>query len=138
MSLVPERVEDLKSWQEARNLVEIVSRLTTKEASGWDRGLVRDLRAGAVVSMSYIAEAHRQPAPPDKRRSLDSALRSCKEVQSLLCVALDHAYLQRDEFDEAFRQAEVVSDLLKVALNYLPRQGDRKSSPSPKRSQGIQ
>ena len=135
--MVPEQVEDLKSWQEARNLVEIISRLTTREASSGDRGLVRDLQAAAVVSMSHIAGAHGQYAIADKRRSFDSALRACKEVQSLLYVALDHAYLDRAEFDEAFRQAEVVSDLLKVSLKYLPRQSGRQSSPNVEGSKGI-
>ncbi len=50
-----ERFEDLKSWQEARKLVQIVYRLTRNEAFNMDRGLVWQMQEAAVSSMGNIA-----------------------------------------------------------------------------------
>ena len=80
-------------------------------------------------------EAHGRFSFEDKRRLLDIALGSCKEVQSHLYVALDQAYVRQAEFDEAYRQADVVSQLINGSINNLDRQIVRRSSgkPEPRR-----
>ena len=123
-----ERFEDLKSWQEARILVQIIYRLTQKEAFKGDRALTWQIRDAAVSSMGNIAEAHGRYSFEDKRRLLDVALGSCKEIQSHLYVALDQAYANRDEFDRAYRQADVVGQLINGAVNNLDRQIANRSS----------
>ncbi len=50
-----ERFEDLKSWQEARNLVRMVYQLTKKQAFGRDIGLTRQIQTASVSSMGNIA-----------------------------------------------------------------------------------
>lgn len=124
--MVQERVEDQKSWQAARAVVWLIEGLTGKEPVKEDQALIRDLRAATASCVENIAQAHERHARADKRGFLDVALRSCKEVQSHLCVALDHAYLARDEFEQADRQAGMVADLLRLALASLNRQGDRR------------
>ncbi len=98
-----ERFEDLKSWQEARKLVQIVYRLTKKEHFREDRALVWQICDAAVSSMGNIGEAHGRYSFEDKRRLLDVSLGSCKELQSHLYVAIDQAYVTQAEFDEAYR-----------------------------------
>jgi four helix bundle protein len=106
------RFEDLKAWQEARKLVQIIYRLTKQKGFDADRDLRWQLQDAAVSSMGNIAEAHGRYSFEDKRRILDISLGSCKEVQSHLYAALDQAYFVQPDFDEAYRQAEVVAQLL--------------------------
>ncbi len=117
-----ERFEDLNSWQEARRLMQIVYRLTQKDRFKEDRTLTWQLRDAAVSTMGNIAEAHGRYSFEDKRRLLDISLGSCKEIQSHLYVALDQAYVCREEFDEAYRQTDVVGQLINGAVNNLDRQ----------------
>jgi len=122
-----ERFEDLKSWQEARKLMQIVYRLTQHETFKQDKALTWQIRDAAVSSMGNIAEAHGRYSFEDKRRLLDVSLGSCKEIQSHLYVALDQTYVDRTEFDEAYRQADVVGQLINGTINNLDRQITRRS-----------
>jgi len=67
-------------------------------------------------------EAHGRYSFEEKRRFLDISLGSCKEVQSHLYVALDLAYVGKQEFEETYHQAEVVARLITGALDNLDRQ----------------
>jgi four helix bundle protein len=117
-----ERFEDLKSWQEARRLMQIVYRLTQKDRFKEDRALTWQMRDAAVSTMGNIAEAHGRYSFEDKRRLLDISLGSCKEIQSHSYVALDQAYTDREEFEEAYHQADAVGQLINGAVNNLDRQ----------------
>jgi len=130
-----ERFEDLKSWQEARRLVQIVYSLTSQEAFRRDRGLSWQIQEAAVSTMSNIAEAHGRFSFEDKRRLLDISLGSCRELQSHLYVALDQGYVVQKEFEEAYRQADVVAQLVNGSVDNLDRQIVRRSdnAPGPRR-----
>ncbi len=112
-----ERFEELKSWQEARKLVQNISRLTRGEGFKNDRALGWQMQSAGVSAMGNIAEAHGRYSFEDKRRFLDISLGSCKEVQSHLYVAVDLGFIERKQFDEAYRQAEVVAQLVTGSLN---------------------
>ncbi len=120
--MVIERFEDLNSWQEARKLVQIVYRLTRNEAFKTDRALVWQAQEAAVSSMGNIAESHGRYSFEDKRRFLDIALGSSREVQSHMYVALDQQYIGQDEFDEAYKQAELVATLVSGSIKNLDQQ----------------
>ena len=117
-----ERFEDLKSWPEARRLMQIVYRLTNNDRFKGDRALTWQLRDAAVSTMGNIAEAHGRYSFEDKRRLFDISLGSCKEIQSHLYVALDQAYICHEEFEETFRQTDVAGQLINGAVNNLDRQ----------------
>lgn len=117
-----ERFEDLKSWQEARKLVQMVFRLTANVRFREVRSLRWQLQEAAVSSMGNIAESHGRYSFEDKRRLLDIALGSCREVQSHLYVSLDQSLVIQQEFEAAYRQADVISQLLNGSVNNLDRQ----------------
>ena len=117
-----ERFEDLKSWQEARRLTQVIYRLTDGERFRGDRGLRWQIQDAAVSSMGNIAEAHGRYSFEDKRRFLDIALGSSREAQSHLYVALDRRYIDQRQFDEAYRQAELVASLIGGAIKNLDAQ----------------
>jgi four helix bundle protein len=117
-----ERFQDLKSWQEARKLVQIIYRMTRNEAFKSDRALGWQLEAAAVSTMGNIAEGHGRYSFEDKRRFLDISLGSCKEVQSHLYVALDQTFIAKSEFEEAYGQSEIVAQLVTGSSNNLELQ----------------
>lgn len=120
-------------WQEARELTQIVYRLTRKECFDRDRELKWQLQGAADSSMGNIAEAHGRYSFENKRRFLDISLGSRKEVHSHFYVVVDQAYLTQAEFDEAYRQAEVVAQKLMGTLvnldNQIAERGPRRSGP---------
>ncbi len=117
-----ERFEELKSWQEARTLNQMVGRFIDKPAFARNRRLGWHIEEAAASIMSNIAEAHGRYSFEDKRRILDIAMGSCKEAQSRLYAALDRRYIVQEEFDQAYEQADTVSQLLGGALQNLDRQ----------------
>jgi four helix bundle protein len=131
-----ERFEDLKNWQEARTLARVIYQLTERK-SFRSRGLAWQLQDAAGSCMGNIAEAHGRYSFEDKRRFLDVALGSCKELQSHLYIALDGAYILQSEFDDTYRQADTVGRLINGALNNLDFQIANRSAaqPGPRRRQ---
>ncbi len=121
-----ERFEELKSWQEAQKLVQLIYRLTRSGAFKNDRALRWQVQAAAVSAMGNIAEGHGRYSFEDKRRFLDISLGSCKEVQSHLYVALDQDFINNTEFNEAYRQAEIIAQLVSGSLNNLELQISRR------------
>ena len=118
-----ERFEELKSWQEARTLNQMVGRFIDTPAFARNRRLGWQIEEAAASIMSNIAEAHGRYSFEDKRRILDIAMGSCKEVQSRLYAALDRRYIVvQEEFDQAYEQGDIVSQLLGGALQNLDRQ----------------
>lgn len=126
-----ERFEDLITWQEARNLEQSIYRLTQRELFRQDRGLVWQIQEAAVSPMGLVAEAHGRYSSEDKRRLLDIALGSCREVQSHLNVALDRSYITKDDFEQPYGQADRVTKLINGQVNNLDRQIARRSPESP-------
>jgi four helix bundle protein len=122
-----ERFEDLRSWQEARKLVQMVFRMTANESFREVRSLKWQLQEAAVSSMGNVAEAHGRYSFEDKRRLLDIALGSCRELLSHLYVAFDQSFVTQQEFEAAYRQADVVSQLVNGSINNLDRQIARRT-----------
>jgi four helix bundle protein len=123
-----ERFEDLRSWQEARKLTQIVYRITKKQVFARDRGLAWQLQEAAVSSMGNIAESHGRYSFEDKRRFLDIGLGSSREAQSHMYVALDQEYVEETEFKEAYEQAELVAQLVSGSIKNLDQQIAKRSS----------
>ncbi len=110
MTLV-KRFEDLRAWQEARRLTTEVYRLTTQGQFARDFGLRDQLQRAAVSVMANIAEGFDCESPAEFARFLEIARRSTVEVQSLLYVALDVGYLDKETFNEFYALAKKVKAL---------------------------
>src|SRR5574341_433559 len=123
-----ERFEDLKSWQEARKLQQIVYRRTRQDSFRNDRNLTWQLRDAAVAAMGNIAESHGRYSFEDKRRFLDVAMVSCREVQSHMYVAIDQRYVDEREFQETYDQAELVAQLLAGSIKNLDEKIGRRAA----------
>ena len=114
-----ERFEDLDCWKQARILTRLVYRLC--ENGGLNRdGRLRDQLTGPSVSvMNNMAEGFGNQSNAEFKRFLTYARRSVSEVQSCLYVALDHQFVNQEEFQKTYVQAETTSKIIDGFLRYL-------------------
>ena len=124
------RFEDIEAWQLARELTRMVYRLTKKQAFGKDYGLKRQIQEAAGSSMHNIAEGFDSETNAEFIRFLRYAKRSCTEVQSELYVALDEAYISRDEFDDTYEKARRTRAAIRGFINYPDRSKCRRENPT--------
>lgn len=92
-----EKFEDLRVWQEARQLVvRIYSAFGDGTPAGRDFGFRDQIRRASVSVMSNIAEGFERCSTTEFARFLDIAKGSSGEVRSLLWVAEDLGYMTPD------------------------------------------
>src|SRR4030066_240678 len=100
-----ERFEELKSWQKARQLTNIIYSLTDHPNFAKDFQLRNQIRNAAGSVMHNIAEGFDAGSNPEFIRFLKISRRSASEVQSELYLALDRSYINQDELNLAYSLA---------------------------------
>ena len=120
-----ERFEDIKAWQEARNLVKMIYILTNKERFSKDFGMRDQIRRAAVSAMTNIAEGFDFDSNIEFARFLGFARRSAVEVQSLLYAALDVDYIDQAEFELHYEQARKTKALIGGFKHSLKKKSSR-------------
>jgi four helix bundle protein len=122
-----ERFEELECWKEARILVKMVyDAIHSNGRFERDYGLRGQVTDAAVSSMSNIAEGFSRHSNKEFAQFLFISKGSVSEVQSILYVALDQTYINRDSFKGIYSQAEKVSKLTSGLINYLLKRGKNK------------
>ncbi len=104
-----QRFEDIRAWQEARQLVRQVYKMSNAGKFARDFGLRDQIQRAAVSVMTNIAEGFGARSNPSFRQFLTFAQRSALEVQSLLYVALDVNYITREQFRSTYAQVERIA-----------------------------
>jgi four helix bundle protein len=102
------RFEDLKVWQEARELSKQVYELSRSPAFCADRALVDQIRRAAVSVMNNVAEGFDSGSQTEFRKFLRYAIRSTSEVQSCLYVTKDQNYISETEFRTVYTAAVLI------------------------------
>jgi four helix bundle protein len=121
------KFEDLECWKEARILVNMVyDAIHSNGRFERDFGLRGQMTDAAVSSMSNIAEGFSRHSNKEFAQVLFISKGSVSEVQSILYVALDQTYINRDSFHGIYAQAEKVSKLTSDLINYLLKTGKNK------------
>lgn len=100
------RFEEIKAWQEARELAKLVYSITAVGAFAKDFGLRDQMRRAAVSVGSNIAEGFARNGNKEFAKFLLIAKGSATEVQSQAYVALDLGYMAQDAFAEIYDKAE--------------------------------
>ena len=114
------RFEDLKCWQEARILVNMVYEAIRKSPEFQkDFRLVGQITDAAVSSMSNIAEGFSRRSNKEFVQFLFVSKSSATEAQSEAYVALDQKYISNDVFKQIYNQAEKVSRMDSGFITYL-------------------
>jgi four helix bundle protein len=114
-----ERFEDLIAWQKARELTKRIYEVTREGPFSRDFSLRDQIRDASVSTMSNIAEGFERRGDREFDRFLSIAKGSVGEARSQLYVALDTAFLTRQQFDELKARAEEVSRLIAGLMGYL-------------------
>ena len=111
--------EDLDCWQEARLLVRKIYDATRDGNIKKDLRFVGQLQASATSAMANIAEGFTRRSDKEFIQFLYIAMASTAEVQSHLYVALDQAYISKDQFDDIYKQADKTGKMISNLIKYL-------------------
>ena len=114
-----ERFEDLKTWQLARELCQIIHKLTLKDQFSRDFKLVGQIKSSSGSIMDNIAEGFERDGNKEFIQFLSISKGSCGETRSQLYRALDSQYISQIEFDEAYKMTIEESKMLKSFIQYL-------------------
>jgi four helix bundle protein len=116
-----ERFEDLGVWQDARQLVREIYRVTKLPAFRRDFSLRDQITRAATSTMSNIAEGFERGTRKEFIQFLNVAKGSNGEVRSQLYVALDQEYIDEKAFNELRGLALALSRRLAKFISYLQK-----------------
>ena len=111
--------EDLHVWQDARDLVREVYKITKQRGFRRDFSLRDQITRAAVSSMSNIAEGFERGSRKEFIQFLNVAKGSNAEVRSQLCVAFDQEYIDRSMFEKLRDSALALSRRISKFIAYL-------------------
>ncbi len=114
-----ERFEDIRAWQQAREMANLVYDLTEQEKFKKDFCL-RDQIQGAVGSIMHnIAEGFDDGSDAEFIHFLKYSRRSASEVQSEIYLALDRKYVTQEEFQKVYDLATLTKKSINAFIAYL-------------------
>jgi len=115
-----ERFEDIKAWQEARNLVKMVyETILENKKFSQDFGLRNQIQRAAVSVMSNIAEGFGRQSDRELIQFLTISRGSVSELQSQLYIALDLNYIDSTKFNRLYQKSSDVAKLINGFIRYL-------------------
>lgn len=118
------RFEDVRAWQQARALANLIYDATNTGEFARDFGLRDRIRRAASSVMHNIAEGFDDGSDTEFIHFLKYARRSASEVQSEAYMALDRKYINSDCFHQIYNQATETKKSINAFIAYL-----RKSKP---------
>ena len=116
------RFEDLEVWQRAKELTNLIYKVSSGGEFARDYGLRDQMRRAAVSVMSNIAEGFESQTQIMFIQFLGRAKGSAGEVRAQLYIANDQGYLTEDQFNSALSLAEISSKQLTRFIQYLQTQ----------------
>lgn len=116
--------EDLEVWQHAKELTNLIYRLSSAGPFSRDFGLRDQMRRASVSIMSNIAEGFESQTQLLFIQFLGRAKGSAGELRAQVYIALEQDYLTTDEFQSAFALAELCSRKLASFIRYLESQSN--------------
>lgn len=125
-----ERFEDIRAWQQARELSNLVYDLTEGVRFTKDFRLRDQIQGAAGSIMHNIAEGFDDGSDIEFIRFLKYSRRSASEVQSEIYLALDRKYISAEDFQRVYDMATTTKKSINAFIAYL-----RKSKRGPSDSQ---
>jgi four helix bundle protein len=113
------KFEELRAWQQARNLTRQIYEIGRATGLRRDFGLRNQLQRAAVSTMANIAEGFGCRSPGEFKNFLGYARRSTIEVQSLLYVCCDAGYIGQADFKQHYEQAEKTKAIITALITSL-------------------
>ncbi len=125
-----ERFEDIKAWQEARALTNMVYNAVKKDkVFATDYRIKDQIQSAAVSIMSNIAEGFSRRSTKEFTQFLFVSKGSVAEVQSQLYVALDQGYITHEEFNKLYEKSDEVARLISGFISYLLQTKEKPKQP---------
>lgn len=124
--MVIKRFEEIKAWQEARILVNMVFKaIKNSEVLAKSYKLRDQLISSAISSMANIAEGFSRRSSKEFAQFLFVSKGSISEVQCYLYVALDQGMISESKFNEIYLQADKVARYVSSFISYLIKSKER-------------
>lgn len=114
-----EKFEDIRAWQQARELTNLVYDLTEKGNFVKDYRLRDQIQGAAGSIMHNIAEGFDDGSDVEFIRFLKYARRSASEVQSETYLALDRKYITPQDFQQVYGMATTTKKSINAFIAYL-------------------
>ncbi len=108
--------EDLRVWQNARNLVNSIYDLMDENKN---YGFRDQIQRASVSIMNNIAEGFESGSDAKYMNFLNIAKGSCSEVRSMLYVCLDRKFCTEEQFDSLKSQTVYISSQLYKLIEFL-------------------
>jgi four helix bundle protein len=119
MAMKIEKFEDIKAWQMARVLANLVYDATADNTFSKDFALRNQICSAASSIMHNIAEGFESGSDPEFVRFLKYSRRSASEVQSEAYLALDRKYISEQTFQTIYDKATETKRLINAFIGYL-------------------
>lgn len=113
------RFEDLRVFQQARELSRRIHALTRTGPIARDRVLVDQMRRAVLSIVSNIAEGFERQSNAEFSRFLYIAKGSCGELRAQVLVALDEEHWTKATHDEINERCRKLSASLSNLISYL-------------------
>ena len=114
-----DRFEDIRAWQQARELSNLVYNLTQQDRFAKDFRLRDQIQGAAGSIMHNIAEGFDDGSDIEFIRFLKYSRRSASEVQSEIYLALDRKYISADDFQRVYDMATTTKKSINAFIAYL-------------------
>jgi len=114
-----ERFEDIRAWQQARELSNLVYDLTQQGKFAKDFRLRDQIQGAAGSIMHNIAEGFDDGSDAEFIHFLKYARRSASEVQSEIYLALDRKYVSAEDFQRVYDLATTTKKSVNAFIAYL-------------------
>jgi len=125
------RFEEINAWQEARKLVRMIYHsISSNREFQFDLLFKSQITSAAVSAMSNIAEGFSKNSNKDFVRFLFISKGSIAEVQSLLHVALDLNYIDKEFYNRMYKQSDLTAKYISYLKFSLYSQPHRLSQPN--------
>lgn len=115
--------EDLPIWQKARELAQIVFKITSKDPFNKDFRFRDQIRASSGSVMDNIAEGFERSGNKEFLQFLYIAKGTCGETRSQSHRAIDFEYITQDELNELINKTTLLSKEISLFIQYLRNSG---------------
>ena len=113
------RFEEIEAWKTARQLTNLIYRLSDMGAFAKDYGLKDQIRRASVSVMSNIVEGFESRTDTQFINYLGHAKALAGEVRSQLYIALDLKYISQEQFNDAYKLADKSARQVNRFATYL-------------------
>jgi four helix bundle protein len=117
--MIYKQFEDLPLWIDTRKLVGTIYHLTSKNSFSKDYGFKDQIQRASLSIMNNIAEGFERDSNNEFIRFLIYSKGSVGEVRSMLYIAEDLKYIDKQEFHEAHDLALSIIKQISNFIKYL-------------------